>query len=251
MSYTIALAGKGGTGKTTIAAMLVRLIKESGLGSVLAVDADPNSNLGESLGIEVKETIGAILDQVAAQPDKVPQGWTKDRFIEYRVQSAVQEENGFDIITMGQPDGPGCYCYVNNILRLVMNKLVSDYDYIVIDNEAGLEHLSRRTTRTADVLLVVSDATSVGLKAAARIAALVKQLGIKTKAEQLIINRWAGEIEKVKLDGLGLKYIGKVPLDEGIAKISLNGASRWKLDNTSPGLCALKEIQKLILQWRK
>jgi CO dehydrogenase maturation factor len=248
MSYTIALAGKGGTGKTTIAALLVRLIKESGSGSVLAVDADPNSNLGECLGIEVKETIGSILDEVAAQPDKVPQGWTKDRFIEYRVQSAVQEESGFDIVTMGQPEGPGCYCYVNNILRSVMNKLTGDYDYIVIDNEAGLEHLSRRTTRTADVLLVVSDATAVGLKAAARIASLVKQLGIKTKAEQLIINRWDGQIEKIKSDGLGLKYIGKVPLDEEIVKISLNGASLWKLDSASKGLRALKEINKFILQ---
>jgi len=248
MSYTIALAGKGGTGKTTIAALLVRLIKESGAGSVLAVDADPNSNLGECLGVEIKESIGAILDEIAAQPDKVPSGWTKDRFVEYRVQSAVQEEEGFDIITMGKPEGPGCYCYVNNILRAVMNKLVNDYDYVVIDNEAGLEHLSRRTTRTADLLLVVSDATIVGLKAAERIAALVKQLGIKTKAQQLIVNRWDEKLEKAKLDGLDLKYIGNLPLDEEIAKISLNGASLWKLDSESKGLCALKKIEKTILE---
>jgi len=251
MSYVIALAGKGGTGKTTIAALLVRLIKDSGLGSVLAVDADPNSNLAESLGVEPKETIGGILDEVATQPDKVPQGWTKDRFIEYRVQSAVQEEEGFDIITMGKPEGPGCYCYVNNILRSVMARLVNDYDYTVIDNEAGLEHLSRRTTRSADTLLVISDATAVGLKAAGRIALLVNQLGIKANAKQLIVNRQDKPVEKEKLGALDLQYIGNIPLDEEVAGISLGGLSLWDLGSASKSLRALKDLEKTILQRRR
>ena len=126
MGYTIAIAGKGGTGKTTIAALLVRLIKEKKMGSCLAVDADPNSNLAETLGVEVKATISGILDNIAGRPDRVPQGWTKDRFIEYQVQAAVQEAQGFDILTMGKPEGAGCYCYVNNVLRNIIGKLIGD-----------------------------------------------------------------------------------------------------------------------------
>lgn len=248
MGHIIALAGKGGTGKTTLAALLVRLVKEKKLGSCLAVDADPNSNLAEALGVEVKETISGILDNIAGHADRIPQGWTKDRFIEYQVQTAVQEAEGFDILTMGKPEGAGCYCYVNNVLRNIMGKLVDDYEYIIIDNEAGLEHLSRRTSRSADVLLVVSDATSVGLKAAKRIAGIVRELDIKTKAQFLIINRWDKEVEREKIENLGLEYIGNVPLDEGVVKISLNGASLWELSSSSRSLCALKEMGNKI--WR-
>lgn len=248
MGHIIALAGKGGTGKTTLAALLVRLVKEKKLGSCLAVDADPNSNLAEALGVEVKETISGILDNIAGHADRIPQGWTKDRFIEYQVQTAVQEAEGFDILTMGKPEGAGCYCYVNNVLRNIMGKLVDDYAYIIIDNEAGLEHLSRRTSRNADVLLVVSDATTVGLKAAKRIAGIVRELDIKTKAQFLIINRWDKEVEREKIENLGLEYIGNVPLDEGVVKISLNGASLWELSSSSRSLCALKEMGNKI--WR-
>ncbi|MFZ2356380.1 MAG: AAA family ATPase [Candidatus Omnitrophota bacterium] len=150
MGYVIAVAGKGGTGKTTIAALLVNLLKEKKIGSVLAVDADPNSNLAEALGLETGQTIGKILDDISSNPDTIPKSMSKDRFIEYQVQSAIQETGGFDCLTMGRPEGPGCYCYVNNVLRNTMLKLIKDYDYIIIDNEAGLEHLSRRTTRICD-----------------------------------------------------------------------------------------------------
>ena len=135
MGYVIALAGKGGTGKTTIAALIVRIIKEKDLGSILAVDADPNSNLCEALGLELKETIGKILDDIAVHPEKVPAGMSKDIFIEYQIQTAITEGNGFDMLTMGRTEGPGCYCYVNNVLRNVMDKLIKDYDYIVIDKD--------------------------------------------------------------------------------------------------------------------
>ena len=216
MGYVIAMAGKGGTGKTTVAALIVRIIKEKKLGSILAVDADPNSNLAEALGLEAKETIGQILDDIAVHPEKIPVGIPKDRFIEYQVQTAIREGDGFDVLTMGRPEGPGCYCYVNNVLRNVMAKLIKDYDYVVIDNEAGLEHLSRRTTRNADALVVVSDATSVGLRAAKRISDLVKELNIKTKKELLIINRYNKEIEKEKIKSLGLNYLGFIPEDAQI-----------------------------------
>ena len=242
MGYTIAIAGKGGTGKTTVAALIVRIIKEKKLGSILAVDADPNSNLSEALGIELKETIGGILDDIASHPEKVPAGMSKDRFIEYRIQTAIQEGDGFDLLTMGRPEGPGCYCYVNNVLRNIMAKLIKDYGYIVIDNEAGLEHLSRRTTRTADVLIVISDATPVGLKAAKRIGDLVKELDIKTKKEVLIINFNNKEIEKEKIRNLNLEYLGSVPRDSEIEEISLNGAALMELDDGATSIRALKKI---------
>jgi|SRR3989338_9025243 len=118
MSYTIAIAGKGGTGKTTIAALLVRLMAEKKAGAVLAVDADPNSNLAEALGPQVKQNIAAVLDEIAAHPESVPQGMTKERFIEFQVHSVIYEAEGFDILNMGKPEGPGCYCYVNNVLQM-------------------------------------------------------------------------------------------------------------------------------------
>ena len=242
MGYTIAIAGKGGTGKTTVAALIVRIIKEKKLGSILAVDADPNSNLSEALGIELKETIGGILDDIASHPEKVPAGMSKDRFIEYRIQTAIQEGDGFDLLTMGRPEGPGCYCYVNNVLRNIMAKLIKDYGYIVIDNEAGLEHLSRRTTRSADALVVVSDATPVGLRAAKRIGDLAKELDIKTKKEVLIINFNNKEIEKEKIRNLNLEYLGSVPRDSEIEKISSNGVALMKLDDSATSIRALKKI---------
>jgi len=248
MSYVIAIAGKGGTGKTTIAALLVRLIKEQKLGSVLAVDADPNSNLAELLGVETGETIVGILDTIARHPENVPPSMPKDRFIEYQVQSAIKEADGFDVISMGKPEGPGCYCYANNVLRNIMGKLVKDYDYVIIDNEAGFEHLSRRTTAQADVLLAVADATVVGLRAAKRISGIVKELGIKTKNNFLLVNRWDKEIEKEKIKDSSLDYIGSVPMDEEVIKISLSGVSLWELKNNAVSINALRKIGDKIWQ---
>lgn len=248
MGYTIAIAGKGGTGKTTVSALLVRLLKEKKLGSILAVDADPNSNLGEALGVQINETVGGILDKIAVNPESVPQGMPKDRFIEYQVQSAVYEGQGFDLLSMGRPEGSGCYCYVNNVLRSVIGKLVNDYDYIVIDNEAGLEHLSRRTTRSADVLLAVSDATVVGLKAAGRISEIVKELNIKVKRNLLLINRWDNDIENEKLKKLNFEYIGNIPVDKEISAISLKGSSVWELTANTAGIEALRKIGERIWQ---
>jgi CO dehydrogenase maturation factor len=239
MGYVIAMAGKGGTGKTTIAALIVRLIKEKKLGSVLAIDADPNSNLGETLGVEPGDNIGKILDDLSIDPDKLPSGMTKERFIQLEVQSAIQEENGFDILSMGKPEGPGCYCYVNNVLRGVMIKLIKDYDYIVIDNEAGLEHLSRRTTRFADMLIVVSDASSVGLKSARRINELVKELKFKVKKSFLLINRFNKGIPEEKIRETGLGYLGSLPKDPEIEELSLEGKSIFDLKSDTQILTAL------------
>jgi CO dehydrogenase maturation factor len=246
MGYVIAMAGKGGTGKTTIAALLVRIIKEKKLGSVLAIDADPNSNLAEALGIESKETIGEILDDIAAHPEKVPTGMSKDRFLEYHVQTLIQEGDGFDVLTMGRPEGPGCYCYVNNVLRNIMSKLVKDYQYVIIDNEAGLEHLSRRTTRSADALVIISDASIAGIKAAKRISDLIKELNIKTKKEFLIINRYDKDVEKEKIKDLKLYYLGFIPPDSGIEKIAQNGSSLLGLKENALSLSSLRRLGEKI-----
>ena len=249
MGYIIAMAGKGGTGKTTIAALIIRCIKENKLGSILAIDADPNSNLAETLGINPTENVGKILDDLSANPDKIPAGISKERFIQYQVQSAVSEGNGFDILSMGKPEGPGCYCYVNNVLRGMMAKLIKDYDYIVIDNEAGLEHLSRRTTRYADMLIVVSDASSIGLKSAKRINELVKQLKFEVKNSSLLINRFNNNIENEKIKETGLDYLGSLPFDLTIEELSLKGESVFNLKSDTPVFSALNSLGEKI--WKR
>jgi len=249
MGYIIAMAGKGGTGKTTIAALIIRCIKENKLGSILAIDADPNSNLAETLGIKSTENVGKILDDLCANPDKIPAGMPKERFIQYQVQSAVSEGNGFDILSMGKPEGPGCYCYVNNVLRGMMTSLIKDYDYIVIDNEAGLEHLSRRTTRYADILIVVSDASSIGLKSARKINELVKQLKFEVKNTFLLINRFNKNIENERIKETGLDYLGKLPWDPTIEELSLKGESVFNLKSDAPVFSAFSSLGEKI--WKR
>ena len=220
MGYVIALAGKGGTGKTTIASLIVRILKEKKLGSIIAIDADPNSNLAEALGIETKQNIGLILDDIGSNPEIIPVNMGKDAYIEYRVQTAIAEGKGFDLLIMGRPEGPGCYCYVNNVLRNCMAKIIKNYNFVIIDNEAGLEHLSRKTTREADSLLVISDSSIAGLKAAKRIAQLRRELDIKIKNEFLIINRFSGSIDKKMVSETKLTYLGSLGLDKEIEDAS-------------------------------
>ena len=243
MAFTIALAGKGGTGKTTIASLLVRILKDENKGSILAVDADPNSNLAEFLGLKANKSIGAILDELSLHPDTVPKGMPKDRFIEYEVHKAIEEAEGFDVLTMGRPEGAGCYCYVNNVLRNTVSKLANDYDYVIIDNEAGLEHLSRRTMRKADSLIIVSDPTKAGLRAAKRILELTQELKIDIKKKSLLINRMESGFDKKDLNFFEeIDYLGEVPQDQEILNTSRNGSSLAHLDNNSAGFKRLKEI---------
>jgi CO dehydrogenase maturation factor len=247
MGYIIALAGKGGTGKTTIAGLLVRLIVEKKMGPVLAVDADPNSNLAEVLGLKSQHTIGQILDEVAANPDKIPHGMAKDRFIEYQVQTTISEGEGVDLLTMGKPEGPGCYCYVNNVLRGVVERLIKDYKFVIIDNEAGLEHLSRRTTRHADAMLVISEVKPIALRAAKRISELVGELKIKTGKKLLIINSHNKNMEKEKIKDLNLEYLGFIPEDKEIIELSSKGESLWKLKKDSAAYLALEKLLAKII----
>ena len=242
MSYIIAVAGKGGTGKTTVASLLIDLLSKKGKGKVLGIDADPNSNLSESLGLKVKEDIGSIVDSVAKNPQGIPVGMSKDAYIDFRIQTNILEEKGFDLLTMGRPEGPGCYCYVNNLLRGLLKKLSEQYDYIVIDNEAGFEHLSRRTMRKADALLLVSDPTEAGLRAAKRIVNLVKELEIEIKKIFLVLNRSNGLLPKDKIKDLGLELAGVIPEDGDILNLSRQGKAINNLGESSKTLIEIKGI---------
>ncbi len=186
MAVRIALAGKGGTGKTTTAAFLVRFLVETGRGPVLAVDADPNANLNELLGLTVEITLGEIKDELRT---RVPESMARGDYMEMRVHEALVEAQGYDLLVMGQPEGPGCYCAAHSFLSQALQKLEKSYAYMVVDNEAGMEHLSRLNMTEIDHLLVVSDASSRGVLTAARIATLVKPLRLTVGHKWLLVNR--------------------------------------------------------------
>lgn len=243
MSLIIAIAGKGGTGKTTVSSLIVSQLAKRNKGSVLAIDADPNSNLAEALGLKIKEDIGGIVDSVAKKPDIVPVGMSKDRYIDYRIQTSIVEENGFDLLTMGRPEGPGCYCYVNNLLRTLIKNIANEYDYVVIDNEAGFEHFSRKTMRRADRLLLVSDSSEAGLRAAQRIVGLVKELEIEIKNAQLILNRTSEIVLKERIKDVGVEIAGIIPEDENVLALSRYGKAITGLDESS---LALAEVRKIL-----
>ncbi|MCQ5375667.1 MAG: AAA family ATPase [Methanomassiliicoccales archaeon] len=247
MSYTIAVAGKGGVGKSTIAALLIRALAEKSREIVLAVDADPNSNLGEKLGVKVDKTIGDLREDLLKKADEIPAGTSKQEFVRYQIQLALVEGDQFDLLTMGRPEGPGCYCYINNILRTFMDELIDDYAYIVIDNEAGMEHLSRRTTRKMDKLIVVSDATKLGIDTAVRIKKLAEEMKIEIKSNMLIINRSPMEfhgIVEAAINAGRFQEVRKVPNDKKIEELAMAGEPLTKLDSTSPAFRAIKEITR-------
>ncbi len=240
----IAVAGKGGTGKTTFAAFLVRLLKDKSEGSILAIDADPNSNLGELLGVKNTSTIVGIIDDISKNPDQIPQGITKDRFINLKVQESLNEEKGFDLLTMGRPEGPGCYCFVNNLLRDLITKLMNSYSYIVIDNEAGMEHLSRRLVRNIETFFILSDASAIGVRSAARISRLTDELEIKTKEKFLILNKLksTGAFLQPEIEKSALILKATLPFDSELEEASIKGKSVFELNDTNRVYEAIKEL---------
>jgi CO dehydrogenase maturation factor len=235
MPKIIAFAGKGGVGKTTMAGMLVRyLLQEMEAGPVLAVDGDPNSNLNEILGVQVKATIGEAREEMKKD---VPQGMTKDVWFEYKVNQAVVEGQGFDLLVMGRPEGPGCYCAANSLAKKYIDVLRENYAYVVVDNEAGMEHMSRLVTRDIDRLFVVSDATPRGLMTARRIVDLIKELSLNIMAASVIINRVNDGTEsglRALAEAQGLPVEGMVRNDEGIWKGDMEGKTIFSMDKRSP-----------------
>ena len=247
MGYIIAVTGKGGTGKSTISGLIIKNLVEKKSGPVLAVDADPNATLADILGIEVKDTLSGLCDDMLDQKDNLPAGMTKDRYLEYRAQQALVESKGMDLLVMGKPEGPGCYCFGNNLLREIVKDLTDEYKFVVIDNEAGMEHLSRKTARRIDLLLVISDYSSVGVRSAARIYKLAQDMKIKLGKSFLIVNKAKnsgneldGEIKKTNL-----AFAGFMPYFEEIESLSLKGKSVNEISSDSEPAKKIDEILKL------
>lgn len=221
----IAVNGKGGTGKTTVAALLTAALIKTGKGSVLAIDADPNSCLAEALGVKDAQTIVGICDELSKNIGKLPAGMTKDRYIEMRVEEAVAEENGFDLLVMGRPEGPGCYCYVNSLLRSVIERVAGHYDFVVIDNAAGMEHISRRTEGGVGWLVLVSDYSVNGIRSAKKIYELAKSLKIKIGSAGVIINKVSGPMSVIdkEVKATALEFLGTIPYDDAVVDWSVTG----------------------------
>lgn len=254
MPFTIAVAGKGGTGKTTIAALTIRLLLERGEGPILAVDADPNANLGELLNIEVNRTVGELREETLEQITDLPAGLPKEQYLELGLQECLVEDKGVDLLTMGHGEGPKCYCMVNHILRKYIDVLRRNYRYVVIDNEAGMEHLSRRTTQDVDVLLVVAEPFPVSLRSARRIAGIADALRLRVGRRYLVLNR-AGEGLSPELreavEGTGLPLIGSIPRDPRVEELSAAGRPLSELPPDSPARRAVAGILEAILAERR
>jgi len=236
MATTIAISGKGGSGKTTLAAMIIRILSSQSQGAILAVDADPNACLAPTLGVEPEDIIADVREKVLKNPP-TNSGMDRVRSFEYGIQQAITEANGFDLLTMGRPEGPGCYCAANNMLRTFLDKLSPQYQYVIIDNEAGMEHLSRRTTNNVDLLCIVAEPTAVGELTARRISELAKGLPISVKEIGIIWNRT--ESSK-KVDEI--ETFGYIPNDKTIFDASMQGKTVFDLEENSAALSAVRKI---------
>jgi CO dehydrogenase maturation factor len=254
MTYTIAFAGKGGTGKTTVCGLFLDRLAKAGKGPILAVDADANSNLNEVLGVERQITLGDIREEIARadwmEKNPIPPGMSKQEYTDFRFGSALIEEKSYDLLIMGRTQGKGCYCFVNDLLREQIRKYYQNYQYLVVDNEAGLEHISRGILPPVDLILLVSDCSRRGIQAAGRIAEMIGQLDMSVKKVFLIVNRAPsakledGILEEIQAYKLSL--IGVIPQDEDVYRYDAAGKALVELSEDGPIKKALGEIiQKL------
>ena len=250
--YTIAVAGKGGVGKTTTCGMLIDYLCKKRRGPVLVVDADANSNLNEVLGVEVETSLGQIREEMAQAELKgsIPKGMTKADYAEFKFNSALIEDDDFDMLVMGRTQGKGCYCYVNGVLKSQVDKYAKNYSYIVMDNEAGLEHVARGTLPHVDTMLLISDCSRRGVQAVARIAEMVEELAVNPTQMGLIINRAPDGVldegVKAEIDKHGLKLIGVLPQDEAVYRCDCAGEPSAKLPESNPVKTALRGIMRTL-----
>jgi len=251
LTFNIAVAGKGGSGKTSISGLIIRYLKKNGKEPILAVDADPNANLGESLGFSIKQTIGSIIASFNDEKIHIPSGMTKEAYLEYKLNETIIESGGLDLVTMGRGEGPECYCYPNLILRKFVDTLSQNYAYMVMDNEAGMEHLSRRTTQNIDALLIISDHTVKGVRTIGRIRDLVSELKLVVKRQSVIINFAPDKLDPAvtnELDKLGVEAEVTIPLDEEVQQYDLKQKSLLDLPDTSKAVRAVNDLMSNILK---
>jgi len=248
MPYTIALAGKGGSGKTTMSGLLIKYLVKENKTPILAVDADCNSNLNEVLGLEIKDTLGNAREEM--KKGVVPGGMTKDIFMEMKLEESMVEAPGFDLVVMGQPEGAGCYCAANTLLAGFMDRLAGNYPFIVMDNEAGMEHISRLTTKNVDILLIVSDSSRRGLQAAIRIEDLARRLNIGVGKSYAVINQVKETPSNQALEMIkagGLELAGTVPDDRTVYEFDFNGRPTIEMPEDCPSVqAAFKIFDKIV-----
>jgi len=261
MTTTIALAGKGGVGKTTIAGMVIKYLAQSQDGAILAIDADPSSNLNMVLGLDLDWTVGDIREDMLTQVKTsltaggaamgaLPGGVSKHDYLDYEIRSSLAEGDHFDLIAMGRSEGPGCYCAVNHNLRDVVDSISKNYRYVVIDNEAGMEHLSRRTTRDVEHMLIVSDPTQRGLVAAQRIADIRNELDIRVENAHLILNRLSGPMPPAlesAIDKIQVPLLGVIPADNQLMDFEFSGRPLVDLGDDSPVFRSVAEMMAQVL----
>jgi len=245
MTKYIAVAGKGGVGKTTFTALLLRHMVQQKRGiAVLAVDADPNANLGEALGLDVTATISDLLEQTK-DPKAIPTGMSKNIFIEYKLSQSLVETKDIDLLVMGGPQGAGCYCYPNDILRKYLGEIGENYDFVVVDSEAGLEHISRRTIPRVDEMFVISDSSARGIRSAGRVHELIRGLKSPVETLHLIVTKTnEGSMESLseEIENTGLTVIGDIPLDPLVVEFDLAGKPLFDLPDDAVSVKAVDRI---------
>ena len=252
MPHTIAVAGKGGVGKTTTCGMMIDYLCKKSRGPILVVDADANSNLNEVLGVDVETTLGAIREEMANAELKgtIPSGMTKADYAEFKFNSAIVEEDDFDMLVMGRTQGKGCYCFVNGVLKTQVDKYAKNYQYVVMDNEAGLEHVARGTLPHVDTMLLISDCSRRGVQAVARVAEMIREMDLKPGKMGLIINRAPGGVLddgiKAEIEKHDLELLGVLPQDDAVYRCDCDGEPSAKLPDSDPMKIALRGIMQSI-----
>ena len=254
MGKIIAVAGKGGTGKTTLSALMIRYFKKNGRVPILAVDADPNSNLADALGLKVGQSLGRAREEFFETKMNIPPGMTKETFLEMKLHETLIESPGVDLLVMGRPEGPGCYCYANNILRRHMDLLAQNYPLVIMDNEAGMEHLSRRTTQGVDYLLFLSDYSVKGIRTVGKIRELIAELKLSVKEKYLIVDRAPGELTpgfREEISRQGVELLGLVPVDPLIFEYDLSGKPLLELPDEAAAVRVVGEMMDRMMNGKK
>jgi len=249
MSYVIAVAGKGGTGKSTISSLIVRSLLKRGETPVLAVDADPNSNLAESIGINIEDTIGTVLSDYMRQRMDLPQGMTKQAFLEMKLHQILKENESMDMLVMGCPEGSGCYCGANAILKSYFEDLKKNYKFVVVDNEAGMEHFSRKTAADIDLLLFVSNYSKKGVVTVDRLSKMIDDLKLSVKNRYLLINQTPEELDKgflAEVEKTGIPYFGNLVMDKMIEDYDVKGIPLTDLPDES---ITVKKFEEML--WKR